>query len=248
MSTPHEKLAAALTALRERQQSGQRVFRSQEFTRLHRERLTRHGFLREVIKGWLISSSPDARDGESTPWYASFWEFCSRYCDARFGGAWHLSPEISLLLHAENTVIPSQVIVHSPQATNHKTPLLFGTSLYDLRLPQMPPLSDLTVRDGLRIFTPAASLIRVPEDFFRKHPIESQVLLGSMHDPSDLLHRLLMGGHSVVAGRIVGAFRRIERPEIADEIARAMKAADYVVRETDPFAERAPIAPPASQY
>ena len=39
-----------------------------------------NGFLQEVIKGWLISSNPGAREGDSTPWYASFWEFCARYC------------------------------------------------------------------------------------------------------------------------------------------------------------------------
>jgi hypothetical protein len=58
------------------------------------------------MKGWLMSSSPSAREGDSTPWYASFWEFCARYCQDRFGEAWHLSPEQSLLLHAQNTVIP----------------------------------------------------------------------------------------------------------------------------------------------
>ncbi len=41
------------------------------------------------------------------------------------------------MLHAEKTVIPTQVI-HSPKATNHKIPLLFGTSLYDHKIPQMP--------------------------------------------------------------------------------------------------------------
>ena len=91
----------------------------EELSRIHRERLLRNGFLQEVMKGWLISSSPSARDGDSTPWYASFWEFCARYCQDRFGEEWHLSPEQSLLLHAENTVIPTQVVVYSPKAANH---------------------------------------------------------------------------------------------------------------------------------
>jgi hypothetical protein len=64
------------------------------------------------MKGWLISSSPGAQAGDSTPWFASFWEFCARYCNERFEEDWHLSPEQSLLLHAENTIIPSQVIVY----------------------------------------------------------------------------------------------------------------------------------------
>src|ERR1035438_5231331 len=113
MATPNEKLAASLTVLKALQKDGRRVFQSQELSRVHRERLLQNGFVQEVIKGWLISSSPGARDGDSTPWYASFWEFCARYCNQRFGGEWYLSPEQSILLHAENTVIPAQVIIHS---------------------------------------------------------------------------------------------------------------------------------------
>src|SRR5580658_1099835 len=128
MPSPNEKLAASLTLLRELQKGGRRVFKSKDLGRVDRERLLRSGFLQEAMKGWLISSGPTARDGESTPWYASFWEFCARYCNERFGSDWHLSPELSLMLHAENTVIPSQVVIHSPAATNHKTVLLFGTS------------------------------------------------------------------------------------------------------------------------
>ncbi len=248
MPLPNEKLAASLTLLRDLQKGGRRVFQSQELSRIHRERLLQSGFLREVMKGWLISSSPEARDGDSTPWYASFWEFCARYCAERFGDEWHLSPELSLLLHAENTVIPSQVIVHSPKAANHKIPLLFGTSLYDLKLTQMPPAADLMVRDGLRIFTSTAAMIRVPEGFFKSNPIETQVVLASMRDSTDLLRRLLDGGHSVVAGRLAGALRRIGRLEIADEIVTTMKAATYEIRETDPFADRAPFAPPAAVH
>src|SRR5271169_5787679 len=99
MATPNEKLADSLSALHDLQKTGLRVFHSKELTRLNRERLLANGFLQEVIKGWLISSSPDARDGDSTPWYASFREFCGRYCTARFDEEWHLSPELSVLLH-----------------------------------------------------------------------------------------------------------------------------------------------------
>src|ERR1039458_9041845 len=167
MATPNEKLAASLTALRDLQKAGRRVFQSQELSRTDRERLRQNGFVQEVMKGWLISSSPGARAGDSTPWYASFWEFCARYCGERFGDQWYLSPEQSLLLHAENTVIPAQVIIHTPKGTNNRVSLPFSTSLYDLKQPQLPPAPDLTVRDGLRLFSPAqAALIRVSEAFF----------------------------------------------------------------------------------
>lgn len=235
MASPNEKLALSLIALQELQSDGRRVFQSKEFSRVHRERLLKNGFLQEVMKGWVISSSPSTSQGDSTPWYASFWEFCARYCNDRFQEEWHLSPEQSIFLHAENTVIPNQVIVYSPRGTNNTVQLLFGTSVYDLKQAQMPPKLDLVERDGLRVFSPAAALVRVPESFFVRQPIESQVVLAGIKDASDVLTRLLAGGHSVVAGRLAGAFRRIGRAAIADEILATMRAADYVVNETDPF-------------
>ena len=238
MATPNEKLAASLARLQELQKGGMRVFRPGEFGRVHRERLLRQGFVREVMKGWLISSSPGAGPADSTAWFASFWEFCARYCRTRFGEQWHLSPEQSLLLHAENTVVPGQVVVYTPRGTNNTTELLFGASLYDLKEKRMPPEADLTVRDGLLLFAPAAALIRVPEAFFVRYPVEAQLVLTGIRDASDVLGRLLDGGHSVVAGRLAGAFRRIGRAETADEILSAMKATGYDVRESDPFEAR----------
>ena len=47
MSTPHEKLADALDALQTLQEDGRHVFKSSEFTRIHRERLLRNGFAPE---------------------------------------------------------------------------------------------------------------------------------------------------------------------------------------------------------
>jgi len=236
MATPNEKLAESLDVLKALQEGGRRVFRSDELSRVHRERLTENGFLQDVMKGWLISASPSARKGDSTPWYASFWEFCAGYCEERFGDQWHLSAEQSLFLHAENTVIPTQVVVCSPKGTNHTIALLFGTSLYDLKITEMPAATDLTARDGLRLFSPAASLVRVTEAFFARNPIETQVVLSSVNDASDVLRLLLNGGHSAKAGYLAGAFRRIGRQEIADEILKTMKSAGYDVRESDPFA------------
>ena len=235
MPSPNEKLAESLDVLETLQQGNRRVFRSDDLSRVHRERLVENGFLQEVMKGWLISSSPDSQAGESTPWHASFWEFCARYCDERFGEQWHLSPEQSVFLHGERTVIPDQLVVHSPKATNNDINLLFGTTLYDLKVAEMPASAALMVRDGLRLFSPAAALVRVPESFFQLYPIETQVVMASLTDASDLLRLLLNGGHSAKAGYLAKAFRQTGRGDFADEIVRAMKGAGYDVRESSPF-------------
>jgi hypothetical protein len=237
MATLHQKLATSLERLHKLQSGGRRVFRSKEFPRAHRERLLAQGFLREVIRGWVISTSPDAAPADTTPWFASFWEFCARYCEFRFGTDWHLSPEQSLLSHAEDTVIPKQVIVYSPNGTNNTISLLSDTSFYDLKS-NMPRADDLMVKEGLRLFKPAAALVRVSEDFMRRQPSEVHVLLAGIRDSSEILAPLLEGGHTVVAGRLAGAFTRIGRNDVADEIVKVMKAAGYDVRPTDPFAEQ----------
>lgn len=61
-----------------------------------------------------------------------------------------------------------------------------------------------------------------------------------IRDASDVLDRLLEGGHSKVAGRLAGAFHNIGRDRIADEIVKTMKAAGYDVRESDPFESKNP--------
>ncbi|NEJ84275.1 cell filamentation protein Fic, partial [Rhizobium leguminosarum] len=74
--------------------------------------------------------------------------------------------------------------------------------------------------------------------FFQRSPLEAQVVLGAARDVSGILGRLLDGGHSAIAGRIAGAFRRVGRDGFADEITKTMKSAGYDVRESDPFAEQ----------
>ena len=63
-------------------------------------------------------------------------------------------------------------------------------------------------------------------------------MLAGIKDASEILGPLLEGGHTVVAGRLAGAFTRVGRKEIAEEIVKAMKAAGHDVRPADPFAEQ----------
>ena len=99
MATPSDKLAASLAFLKALQDQGRVAIRASDMTRTHRERLLKNGFIREVMKGWYIPARPDEPPGESTAWYASFWDFCTAYLNERFGSEWCLSPEQSVSLH-----------------------------------------------------------------------------------------------------------------------------------------------------
>ncbi len=140
-----------------------------------------------------------------------------------------------MLLHAECTAIPRQTMIYTPKGTNNKVELLFGTSLYDLKQKDMPADVDVTTRDGLKLLLPNAALAKVTEAFYVRNPVEAQIVLSGIRDAGDVLGRLLDGEHSAVAGRLAGAFRRIERATMADEILDVMKSAGYDVRESDPF-------------
>lgn len=91
MATPAEKLAQSLAALQALQKRALVAIRSADLSRTHRERLLTGGFLRQVMKGCYIPSRPDEVTGESTAWYAAYWQFCAAYLTARFGTDWSLS-------------------------------------------------------------------------------------------------------------------------------------------------------------
>src|SRR5438552_1232367 len=95
MASPSENLAVSLSLLKGLQDRGRHAIRSSDLPRIHRERLSRSGFLHEVMKGWYVPARPDEAPGESTAWYTSFWGFCADYLDERFGSDWCLSPEQS---------------------------------------------------------------------------------------------------------------------------------------------------------
>ncbi len=241
MATPAEKLAQSLEALEALQKRGLVAIRSTELSRIHRERLLKGGFLQLVMKGWYIPSRPDEAPGESTAWYASYWPFCAAYLNARFGSAWTLSSEQSLLLHAGNRTVPRQLLVRvASKARNRVTELPWGTSLLDIQA-NLPEARDIVELDGLRAFTLTAALVSSSPRIYLQHPTDVRAALAMVRDASDILPRLLEGGHSTVAGRIAGAFRNIGRARLADEIVETMRAAGYDTRAHDPFEAPAPL-------
>ena len=168
----------------------------------------------------------------------------------RFGRDWCLSPEQSLSLHAGNRSVPLQLLVRTPKGGNKPTALPHGTSLFDVRS-AMPKESEIVRRDGLRLYSVEAALVASPEQFFRRSSTDARTTMAMIKDASDLLALLLEGGHSTVASRLAGAFRNVGRERIANEIVKTMEAADYTVREFDPFEDRSGIMIPlrgASPY
>ena len=240
MPTPQEKLAQSLEVLKSLQDRGVVAIRARDLSRTNRERLLRNGFLQEVMKGWYIPARPGERAGDTTAWYASFWDFCTAYLRSRFGKDWCLSPEQSLSLHGGNRAVPRQLLVRTPRGGNKPTGLLHGTSIFDMRL-NMPREQDVIEQQGLRLFSLSAALIEASPTFFAQNATDARTALAMVAEASDVVRRLLEGGHTAIAGRLAAAFRNIGRERIASDIASAMKVAGYEIREQDPFQDRIEI-------
>lgn len=237
MTTPSEKLAEALAALHELQSRGFVAIHTDEIRTTSRQRLVKSGFLKEVVRGWYIPARPDEQQGDSTSWYSNYWDFCSQYLSTRYNDNWIISADQSMLLHAGNSTVPSQLMIRSPEATNFQTELLFHTSLFHMRgaLPEDKPMIN---EHGMRLYTLASSLVYCSQAIFIHNPTEARTVMAMIPDASEILKILLNGGHSTLAGRLCGAFRNIGQDRIADDIVKGMKAALYDIRESDPFETR----------
>lgn len=190
--------------------------------------------------GWYIAVRPDEVPGESTAWYSSFWSFCADYLNARFSSDWCLSPEQSLSLLTGDWTVPKQVLVRSPKAGNKPLTLPYETSLFDVRL-ALPPVDDMETKNGLRVFNLAAALVATSPANYMTQAIVMRAAIATITDASEVLGRLLEGGHSTIAGRLAGAFRNIGRNTIAEDILATMRAAGYTVNESDPFNDSPPL-------
>lgn len=241
MATPQEKLAQSLEKLKELQDRAHTAIKTKDLSRLNRERLIEHGFIKEVMQGWYIIVPPDEQKGDSTSWYTSYWNFCARYLEDRFGQDYCISAEQSLQIHAGNTTVPQQLIIRTIKGTNAITSLIHGTSLFSMKS-TLPNKAEIEIKDNIRMLNLASSLVNCTPTMFKQSSIEMRTVLAMIQDSSEILEILLQGGHTTIAGRLAGAFRNIGRFRIADDIIKTMKTASYDVREEDPFETPPPVA------
>lgn len=235
MAHPGEKLANSLEFLKDFQETnGLFAFKSSDLTRTHRERLSKNGFLRQVVKGWYITTDPTESAGNSTSWYTSYWQFCSQYLNDKYGTNYCISAEQSILIHSGNTTVPKQMIIRSSDAPNKVIPLIHDSSLFEMKS-TLPDMAEIVEINGLRTVSLISALINCSPTMFDKNPTDMRAALAMVSDASELLGQLLDGSHSVIAGRLAGAFRNICNERIANEILSTMKMADFKVREVDPF-------------
>ena len=239
MAKPNLKLAESLEVLRELQATYGKAIKTNQLSRTHRDRLVKNNFLKKVTKEWFIIFNPENQSGDTKAWYTSFWEFCKRYLEEKYGSNYCLSAEQSILFHGGCTKIPHQLIVRTPKAPNKSINLLYGTSMYIMKSNIVNEIeSEKTTK--LNIQTKEEALVNMAPIMYEQNPIEIRTILAEINDPSTLLKILLEGSHSVKAGRIIGAFENIGKKRVANEIKKTMETADFRINVIDPFTSEKP--------
>ena len=238
MASMQEKLADSLSILKEYQDNNKDLVIKglKALGETHTRRLLQNGYLEQIIKGWYMPSMPGL-EGDTTTWYASYWNFIASYCNNRFGNDWCLSPEKSLDYYAGDTVAPSQLIIRSPKASNNITTLKHGDTLLDISS-SLPKEVIRENKYGVNVYSLAEALVSCSPAYFSKSPINARTCLYMLDSADDVLRIVADEGNSARASRIVGALRNVGKNEMADKVQSFMTKLGHDIRSNDPFEDK----------
>ena len=104
--------------------------------------------------------------------------------------------------------------MRSTKGRNKPTALLLNTAVFDI-CSAMPEQTKLSIIEGLRVYSLAASLVHCAKNNFAQQPIQMRTLLSIVTDAYEVLNMLLDGGNVACAGRLAGAFRNIAKSQSA---------------------------------
>lgn len=216
------------------------IVHTHEITRADRELLIKNHWLEEIIRGWYLVIRPDLRQGDSTAWYASFWDFLRVYLSHHYGNEYCLSAESSLDVLTGNSVIPKQIIVIAPRGSGTPLQLPHNTSLLVYADPARLPEERESV-EGLQVMTFAYALCKVSINYFQSSPKESEIALRSFSNPSELLRVISQYNFKNAADRLVGAYRFLQNNKMAEELKNSLESVGMAINEKNPFLKGSPV-------
>lgn len=234
MTVP-DQLASALNRVHEiAKKQGGNIVLSADIERSDREFLVRMGWLQEIIKGWYMLVKPDVHTGESTIWYANFWDFIRIYLEHHHGEDYCLSAENSLELHVGSCAIPRQVIAITARGGGQPQELLFNTSIFAYAAPDSLP-KEKTKIQGLQVMSLPYALCKTTPTFFKTNPTEAIIALKSSRSHYDFVEVILKNKFKRPASRIVGAYRFLGDEAMADSIEHDLRQSGILIHAENPF-------------
>ena len=232
-------LSSALKELHKLQQSSN-IFKSSDFSGKNLTYLKKAGYIKPIIRGWYYQSHPLDMDGDSTSWYAGYWEFISKYLDDRFGNDYTLNPENSLLLHTKHSTIPKQIVAITQKGALGRVKLLEENSIFIYPEKKAFP-KDIVIVNGLNVYTLEEALCKVGKSFFSQNKEEIEIAFSMIKDVSGLLNVLLTRDRMDDAtDRICGALNFFKREQEAWRIKETYESATFKnVSLVNPFKKEA---------
>ncbi len=236
----HIKLADALQ--RANSVARKQVVKSASLGRADREMLAERGYLQDICKGWFLLNRPVEKDGESTAWYAAFWDFLAVYLEDRFGTDYCLSAASSLDAHTGANVIPQQIIVITAHGGKMVMELPHNTSLLIYQDAKNLPRTVEMVH-GVRVMPLTMALCRISPVFFESQPLNAEIALRAVKSVDDLVRSILEAESPSLAGRFSGAYEFLGDKARANQIISTVQAAGVSCQPKNPFIKATPILP-----
>jgi Fic family protein len=240
MAQPFHKLLA--TSLRNaKKKAKHQIIKTEQLSRLDRERLIRAGYLQKIIRGWYLFCKPGTDPGENTPWYASFWDFIRLYLTERFDEDYCLSPEASIDLYLGKNYLPPQIVVMAKSGGTISLQLPHNTSLLIYQEKKNFP-KEINKAQEINVLHLEYAICKMAASFYQQQPQEAEIAIRMLKSPEKILRILLKEGMAGQAGRIIGALRHLNKNSFADTILKAMTAAGFAIIENNPFQEKPLLA------
>lgn len=209
------------------------VIHTSEISRADRTLLVRLHWLEEIIRGWYLLIRPDTPAGDSTAWFASFWDFLKIYLENHYGKDYCLSAECSLDIHVGSTVIPKQVIVMARKGSGTPLQLPHQVSLLVYTANELPE-ERVEVR-GIQVMSLPYALCKVSPTYFQKSPQEAEIAIRSLPSIADLLHIIVRYNFKTAAERLIGAYKYLGDVNRASGLKESLMDIGFMLSEKNPF-------------
>ncbi|MCF8347069.1 MAG: hypothetical protein K9G38_07640 [Bacteroidales bacterium] len=73
-------------------------------------------------------------------------------------------------------MVPSQLLIRSPKASNNRVNLLHGSSVFDSKV-EIPHHNERNEIEGMQVYSLEAGLVAVSSDFYTRHPTDARTCL-----------------------------------------------------------------------